>query len=196
MARVYDLVVRHFIASVSHDAVWTSTRVDFSIDTLGEKGGFTLRGKQLVSPGFLEVLLHKEYGEDAERLEQGDDDEDEEEREIPEFNVGETIPLISSSAANVSQGAKVNVATGVQTRANLEIKEKKTTPPLPLSESELITLMEKNGIGTDARCVYPGRNRRSLLLSLGFLERRVFLHFAVTSTVSLRTSRTSKSATM
>lgn len=27
MARVYDLVTRHFIASVSHDAVWTSITV-------------------------------------------------------------------------------------------------------------------------------------------------------------------------
>ena len=47
MARVYDLVTRHFIASVSVDAVWKSTTVCFSIDELEDKGTFTLRGKQV-----------------------------------------------------------------------------------------------------------------------------------------------------
>lgn len=47
MARVYDLVVRHFIASVSPDAVWTSTAIEFEVDVLGEKGKFSLRGKEV-----------------------------------------------------------------------------------------------------------------------------------------------------
>ena len=47
MARVYDLVTRHFIASVSHDAVWTSTTVHLTIDVLDDKGQFTIRGKQV-----------------------------------------------------------------------------------------------------------------------------------------------------
>ena len=59
MARVYELVVRHCIASVSKDAVFRSTRVDFVVDSMNEKGGFTLRGKELASPGFLAVLMHK-----------------------------------------------------------------------------------------------------------------------------------------
>ena len=59
MARVYELVVRHCIASVSKDANWRSTRVDFAVDSMNEKGSFTLRGKELVSPGFLSVLKHK-----------------------------------------------------------------------------------------------------------------------------------------
>ena len=59
MARVYELVVRHCIASVSKDAVWRSTRVDFVVESMNDKGGFTLRGKELASPGFLAVLMHK-----------------------------------------------------------------------------------------------------------------------------------------
>ena len=47
MARVYDLVTRHFIASVSQDAVWKSTTVCLSIDELQDKGNFTIRGKQV-----------------------------------------------------------------------------------------------------------------------------------------------------
>jgi len=47
MGRVYDLVTRHFIASVSHDAVWTSTTVHLEIDVLDDKGKFMIRGKQV-----------------------------------------------------------------------------------------------------------------------------------------------------
>eukprot|EP00957_Ditylum_brightwellii_P152168 11585408-Ditylum_brightwellii.AAC.2 len=46
MGQIYDLVVRHFIVSVSHDAVWRSTRVKLELDTLGDQGKFTIRGKE------------------------------------------------------------------------------------------------------------------------------------------------------
>ena len=72
MSRVYELVVRHFIASVSQDAVWRSTKISLEVGALGEKGKFSLSGKELVSAGFLQILLHKEYGDDAEK---DDDDE-------------------------------------------------------------------------------------------------------------------------
>ena len=49
MARVYDLVVRHFIATVSSDAVWRSTRVELYVEALGDKGKFKLSGKQVSS---------------------------------------------------------------------------------------------------------------------------------------------------
>lgn len=142
MSRVYELVARHFIATVSPDATWRSTRVDFSIAALGDKGQFTLSGKELVSPGFLAVLKHKEYGEE------NDEDEDEEEKQIPEFTKGEIIPLATSSSS--SNSSKVNVALADVVRGTLTVKEKMTTPPTYLTESELISLMEKNGIGTDA----------------------------------------------
>lgn len=146
MARVYDLVVRHFIASVSQDAIWRSTRVDFCIESLGDKGQFTLRGKELESPGFLAILLNKEYGEDADR--ESADMDDEEERSIPEFTKGEVIPLVNTKSSSNSTKVSVVTSSAQAVRATLEIKEKMTTPPSYLTESELIGLMEKNGIGT------------------------------------------------
>jgi DNA topoisomerase-3 len=50
MARIYDLVVRHFIASVSEDAIWRSTKIDFEIESLGDKGKFFLTGKEVSTP--------------------------------------------------------------------------------------------------------------------------------------------------
>jgi DNA topoisomerase-3 len=48
MARVFELVVRHFIATVSPDAVWMGTKVNLAVPPLGDKGNFSLMGKQLV----------------------------------------------------------------------------------------------------------------------------------------------------
>jgi DNA topoisomerase-3 len=47
MGRIYEFVVRHFIASVSEDAVWRSTKVGFEIEALGPKGNFFISGKQV-----------------------------------------------------------------------------------------------------------------------------------------------------
>lgn len=180
MARVYELVVRHCIASVSKDAVWRSTRVDFTVDSMNDKGSFTLRGKEPVSPGFLAILMHKgkllshtkhtvklfvwigkegllliqkisnpdlshcfifaiEYGD----KDPDDEDEDEEERSIPEFKEGEIIPLATKSSQDPS--AKVTVAySGEVARGTLDIKERLTTAPGYLTESELITMMVRS----------------------------------------------------
>ena len=47
MARVYELVTRHFIASISPDAVWKSTKVTLAVPVLGDDGKFAIRGKEV-----------------------------------------------------------------------------------------------------------------------------------------------------
>ena len=47
MARIYEFVVRHFIASVSDDAVWRSTKISFEVEAIGNKGKFFLSGKEV-----------------------------------------------------------------------------------------------------------------------------------------------------
>lgn len=145
MARVYDLVTRHFIASVSHDAKWRSTTVKISIEELGEKGNFTIRGKTLISPGFLAIMMHKQYGDEREDVPFGEEEE-EEEKDLPEFKEGDLYGVTFSSKKS---GNKVSVAPSGKF-CTLDIKEKMTTPPTYLTESELISRMEKHGIGTDA----------------------------------------------
>lgn len=100
MARVYDLVARHFIASVSHDAVWRSTSVCLSIEELNDKGGFTIRGKTLVTPGFLAIMLHKQYGDEGE---EGHVDDEEEEKDLPEFKEGDVYGFFFSASKKVSR---------------------------------------------------------------------------------------------
>ena len=54
MGRLYELVTRHFLATLSHDARFLQTKVLLS-STSGET--FNVSGKIMIDPGYLVVLL-------------------------------------------------------------------------------------------------------------------------------------------
>ncbi|WP_069807530.1 DNA topoisomerase [Vulcanisaeta thermophila] len=105
--RIYDLVVRHFLATLSPPA--TVERQELSVRV--GKYEFRTNGLKIVNPGYLIIYPFEKPSE----------------RVLPRFSQGEEV-IIS--------------------RAWLE--EKETEPPPYLSESELLRLMKKYGIGTDA----------------------------------------------
>jgi DNA topoisomerase-3 len=108
--KIYNLLVYHFLASVSEDAYGDETEIKIGI----EDEEFTAKGFHLIKKGFLEVYPYEEWND----------------KFIPEFQKDEII--------NYSENSK------------FEVTEGKTKPPAQMSEAELIELMDKNGIGTDA----------------------------------------------
>ena len=104
--RVYEFVVRHFLASVSRDCKFRKIKMNISAGS----EQFALVGRRLIDAGFTAV----QRGEVADV-------------ELPKLSKGDRLEI---SSVGVSLG--------------------KTSPPPYLSESDLLSLMEKNGIGTDA----------------------------------------------
>lgn len=71
--RIYELVLRRFLATLSPDAQWKTLKILF--DTNGEE--YTTTGGQLMEPGWHQVYP---FSEARETL-------------LPEFTVGETLPI-------------------------------------------------------------------------------------------------------
>ncbi|WP_143307114.1 type IA DNA topoisomerase [Chitinophaga vietnamensis] len=111
--RIYDLVTRRFIAAFYPECKISNTTV------LGKVGQveFKATGKQIIEPGWKEV-----YANDQTAKKEG---EEEEEKIIPVFIVGESGP----HEPRVHQG--------------------KTTPPKPFTEATLLRAMETAGKQVD-----------------------------------------------
>eukprot|EP00126_Sphaerothecum_destruens_P009187 Sdes_comp20457_c0_seq4m14676 len=110
LGRLYDFIVRRFLASLSPDAVIRKTVVKAS----HRDQEFHCTWDAVASAGYLAVL--------------SDVDPDE---------------ISSSHCPSLCVGDLLRVE-------NVVLCEAETTPPDYLSESDLISLMEKHGIGTDA----------------------------------------------
>ncbi|GAA5979660.1 hypothetical protein JCM5350_003800 [Sporobolomyces pararoseus] len=105
--RVYDLIVRRFLACCSKNARGSETTVE--IEIAGEH--FTAKGLIVRERNYLDVYIYDKW--------QGN--------YLPDFQVGEQFEP-----------------------DELELKEGTTTQPNLLTEADLVSLMDKNGIGTDA----------------------------------------------
>ncbi|XP_070580775.1 DNA topoisomerase 3-alpha-like [Ptychodera flava] len=106
-SRVYELVVRHFLACCSQDAQGRETTVE--IDIAEER--FTVQGIMIIARNYLDVYPYDKWNAKV----------------IPVFQQGEEFQPTA-----------------------IEMVDGETSPPPLLTEADLISLMEKHGIGTDA----------------------------------------------
>ncbi|KAJ8915993.1 hypothetical protein NQ315_016670 [Exocentrus adspersus] len=105
--RLYEYIVRHFLACVHKDAKGFETTVN--IDIAGEK--FSAKGLIVLERNYLDVYIYENWNA----------------KEINNYTQGDTFMPTA-----------------------LEMVDGSTNPPKLLTEADLIALMEKHGIGTDA----------------------------------------------
>lgn len=111
--QVYDLIVKRFIAAFYPDCKFATTTVTGDV----EKIGFKVTGKQILEPGWRTIFAH----ESKQAQEEDEKAEDDEERTLPTFNIGESGPH------------KPNLA------------QKFTQPPQYYTEATLLRAMETAG---------------------------------------------------
>jgi DNA topoisomerase-1 len=125
--KIYELVVRRFVATFADPAVSESTRADI------EAGSETyfVRGSVLVNPGFLDVY-HYSRSKDEE---------------IPKLEEGQELGLAEPQIAPLPHGAEEEEAVP---QTNPWSEHKETQPPSRIGQGKLIELMEERGLGTKA----------------------------------------------
>jgi DNA topoisomerase-3 len=148
--RIYDLVVRRFLAVFHPEAVFENTRVETTVAT----HVFRTRGKLMLVPGWRGV-----YGETADPDEPGDDDEGREQR-LPRLEQGES--------ANVTEVASEQKETKPPRRyTDASLLDMMETAGKLVDDEELRDAMKESGIGTPAtRAAIIER-----LLQVGYVER-------------------------
>ncbi|KAI5757530.1 TOP3A [Gulo gulo luscus] len=105
--RLYEFIVRHFLACCSQDAQGQETTVE--IDIAQER--FVAHGLMILARNYLDVYPYDHWSD-------------------------KTLPVYE-------RGARFQPST-------VEMVDGETSPPQLLTEADLIALMEKHGIGTDA----------------------------------------------
>ncbi len=150
--RVYDLVVRRFLAIFHPEAVFENTRVETTV----AEHVFRTRGRVMLVAGWRAV-----YGEsvDADAAEQREDDEGRE-QQLPKLNQGERVDVtaVGSEEKETKPPFRYNDASllgAMETAGKL------------VDEDELREAMKESGIGTPAtRAAIIER-----LIQVGYVER-------------------------
>jgi DNA topoisomerase-3 len=150
--RIYDLVVRRFLAIFHPDAVFENTRVETTVAT----HVFRTRGKLMLIPGWRGV-----YGEEANGDAAGRSDEDEgREQQLPRLEHGEQVEVQEISSEEKETKPPRRYTEG----ALLAAME---TAGKLVDEEELREAMKDSGIGTPAtRAAIIER-----LIQVGYIER-------------------------
>ena len=148
--RIYDLVVRRFLAVFHPDAVFENTRVETTV----REHVFRTRGKLLLVPGWRGV-----YGETLEGEARGEDDEGRD-QQLPRLEAGEEV-----ETREVESLEKETKPPRRYTDASL-LGAMETAGKL-VDDDELREAMKDSGIGTPAtRAAIIER-----LIDVGYLER-------------------------
>jgi len=103
--KLYEFIVRRFFATICIDAEWETLKINLTAQT----EPYTITGGRILEPGWRGVYPYSKAEENI----------------LPEFTVGETLPLLSKNS-----------------------EEKETQPPARYSQSRLIQRMEELGLGT------------------------------------------------
>ena len=151
--RIYDLVVRRFLAVFHPEAVFENTRVETTVSSRV----FRTRGKLLLVPGWRAV-----YGEgvDADGGARTDDEDEGAEQQLPKLDQGE-----SSEVTKVRSEAKETKPPRRYSDGSL-LRAMETAGKL-VDDEELREAMKDSGIGTPAtRAAIIER-----LLQVGYIER-------------------------
>ena len=147
--KIYDMVVRRFLAVFHPDAVFENTRVE---TTVAERV-FRTRGKLILVPGWRGV-----YGESADS--EAQDDDEGREQQLPRLEKGERVEVreVSSEEKETKPPRRYSdgsLVTAMETAGKL------------VDDEELREAMKDSGIGTPAtRAAIIER-----LLQVGYVER-------------------------
>ena len=154
--RVYDMVVRRFLAVFHPEAVFENTRVETTVPAAGVEPGhvFRTRGKLLIVPGWRGV-----YGELSEGEKSADDDEGAD-QQLPRLEQDEPVTV-----RKVDSERKETKPPRRYTDASL-LGAMETAGKL-VDDDELREAMKESGIGTPAtRAAIIER-----LIDVGYIER-------------------------
>jgi DNA topoisomerase-3 len=149
--KIYDLVVRRFLAVFHPDAVYERTRIETTV----EEHVFRTSGRVLIEPGWKTV-----YGEEARDPKRAEDDDSGGDQELPKLQQGEDVETreIKSLRKETQPPRRFSDASllGAMETAGKDIED-----------AELREAMKDSGIGTPAtRAAIIER-----LIDVGYIER-------------------------
>jgi DNA topoisomerase III len=161
--KIYDLVVRRFLAVFHPDAVIENTRVETTVGTAGEAAGehvFRTRGRRILVPGWRGVYGEREDGREGGPESDRSDDDEGREQQLPKLEQGEraAVEQVDSEAKETKPPRRYtdgSLVTVMETAGKL------------VDDEELREAMKDSGIGTPAtRAAIIER-----LIQVGYLER-------------------------